>query len=162
MIKLRSLMPQREYAQMDDRKKCLQGSESRDIFKRAHKQQLNGRCYAADADLVLAKKTPPGIVAYFDFKLPGDNVTFTEVLVYNEWTKTHPVFIIESYDPERGPFNIYRYDGGDWHPDPPIVNKTLVKHQIGWKEFQQFEDDLRKQQSSRQSQLRTPPSVTVA
>lgn len=128
---------------MDDSKKNLKGSESRDEFKRAHKQRLDGRCYAADADFVLARKTPPGIVAYLDFKLPWDNITFTEVLIYNEWTQTHPVFIIESYDPKRGPYNIYRYESGDWRPDPPVIKKTLIKRNVDWDGIQQFEDALR-------------------
>ena len=129
---------------LDENKQHLQGSESRDIFKRSHKEKLGGWCYASDIDLVIVRKTPPGIVAYFDYKKPRDSITFAEVLVYNELMRSHDVFIIESSNPESGPFDIYKYQGGDFRPEPPTIRKELVRRGITWDEFQMFEDELRR------------------
>lgn len=125
-------------------KRDLQGSPSRDVFKRCHKQKLDGKCYATDADLVLVGKNPPGIIAYLDFKLPADQVTFSEILAYNEWMKSHPVYIIQSPDPERGPFDVFRYLGGNWRPNPPVCELEQIEWLLDWNGLQRFEDELRK------------------
>lgn len=109
----------------DDDKRTLKGPASRDEFKRAHKDY--GRdLYASDADLVLISKTPPGVVAYMDYKTRLDCVTFTEEILYNEWMLTRPVYIIVGQDPMNGPFDVYRYEGGDWRPAPPVVSWRLI------------------------------------
>ena len=127
---------------MDDRKRKLKGSESRDTFKQLHKE-LNRRFYASDLDLVLVEKNPPGQVACIDFKLPYDHVSFAEVLTYNDQLKIAPVFIIESPDPLAGPFRVLQYLGGDWHPEPPSVKLELVCVCEDWAEFGVWENALR-------------------
>ena len=127
---------------MDDSKKQLQGSESRDIFKRYHKH-INKLCYCIDADLVLVEKDPEGIVAYIDFKKPKDSVTFAEALAYNEWAKTKPVYIVEADSPERGPFSIRQYLRANWRPNPPVVEWGDTVLVANWSEYEQWELEIR-------------------
>lgn len=128
---------------MDDRKRNLQGSESRDIFKRCHKQKLNRSFYAIDADLILIKKYPPEIVAYLDFKKSNDRITFAEVIAYNEWMLFRPVYVVQSDDSENGPFDILKYKGGDYKPNPPIVDLELIEKNLDWIGLQKWEGQLR-------------------
>jgi hypothetical protein len=134
---------------MDDWKRNLQGSEAKDVFKRRHKQALPTYYYAVDADLILMSKFPPGVVAYIDFKRPDDSVTFAEAMYYNEVMTEAPVFIVESDDPEDGPFIIGRYLGGDWKPNPPDVEIEFVTEATDWQEFGQWECSLRQEYSRR-------------
>ena len=133
---------------MNDWKKNLQGSESRDIFKRKHKS-INRLCYATDLDLVLVAKHPPGVVAYLDYKKLGDSVTFTEALLYNFFLTMSPVYLVEGDDPEKGPFTIMRYFGGDWRPNPPDIETEIVAVISDWNEFETWELDLRAEYKSR-------------
>lgn len=127
---------------MDDSKRNLKGSEKRDVFKRCHKD-LRGDFYAMDVDLALISKKPPGIVAYLDYKASYDCISFSEAIQYNEWISIVPVYIVESDDPENGPFIIKRYLGADWKPNPPDVNWGEVVMLADWLEFEQWELDLR-------------------
>ena len=130
---------------MDEWKKNAQGSEANDIFKRRHKQELPGSYYALDVDLILVSKFPPGVVAYLDYKKSADSVTFTEALYYNSRLTEAPVFIVESDDPEVGPFSIYRYLGGDTKPEPPDVQIELVDKFDDWAGFKIWEGVLRQE-----------------
>lgn len=127
---------------MDDWKKKAIGSKRRDLFKLCHKK-LPAPFYASDADLVLISKVPPGIVAYLDYKHPADSVTFAEVILYNVWMQSAPVYLIQGNDPERGPFDVYQYLGGDYHPAIPTVVKKKVAHLSNWDDFRQWETRLR-------------------
>jgi len=128
---------------MDDITKNLKGSKARDDFRFYHKQSLPKDFYACDGDLVLVHKYPPGTVAYFDFKTTQDQITFSEVIQYNEWMTHAPVYIIESDNPQEGPFTVTRYLGGDWKPDPPTWNPGEVRYCATWTEFEKFERELR-------------------
>lgn len=126
----------------DSSKRSLIGSESRDQFKREHKN--HGRdLYASDADLVLISKTPPGVVAYLDYKIALDSVTFAETILYNEWMATRPVYVIVGQNPVDGPFDVYRYEGGDWRPDPPQYDSRLVLHCATYADLAEWERKLR-------------------
>lgn len=133
---------------MNDDKRNLQGSDRRDIFKRVHKT-LSRRFYACDLDFVWAEKSPPGIVAFVDYKHPSDGVTFSEVLVYNTLLKIAPVYIIESPNPELGPFKVLSYLGGDWRPEPPMVHTELARTCPTWAALEQFEQEIRDRYRSR-------------
>jgi len=126
----------------------LRGSEKRDTFKRRHKD-LDGSFYATDADFCLVSKYPPGTVAYLDYKDLGDNVTFTEVIQYNEWMTHAPVYIVEGGDPDNGPFVIKRYLGGDWKPDPPDVDLEFVTQGENWYGLGIWEAGLRQEYGRR-------------
>lgn len=120
---------------MNERTKSQKGSPARDSFKRAHKE-INKSFYASDCDLCFISFEPEGVVAYIDYKKPGDSVTRTEEILYNEWTKTKPVFVIEGPSPEQGPFKISRYETGN------ILKFVCALKD--WKEFEEWEDSLRR------------------
>jgi hypothetical protein len=127
---------------MDEQKRNLQGSEKRDIFKRKHKE-CGGKLYSTDVDFVWVEKSPPGIVAYVDYKGSGESVTFTEAIVYNQWIETTPVYIVKSKNPETGPFEVSAFEGADTKPDPP---DTTLRHIItcaDWQAFWEWETKLR-------------------
>lgn len=126
---------------MNDDRKGLQGSSWRDRFKRAHKT-ISARFYAVDADLVLVEKDPPGVVAIVDYKHPNDRITFAEVIAYNAMTQYVPVYIVCGLP--SGPFDIFRYLGGDPRPDPPAVRLELVRTCRDWREFEAWERELRR------------------
>ena len=128
---------------MDEQKRNLQGSSKRDIFKRKRKT-YSSRLYATDIDLAWIEKYPPGIVAYVDYKGSGEGITFTEAIAYNEWVQhAKLVYIIEGPDPEQGPFDVYRYLEGDWHPDPPMIKRQHVITCPTWDALTEWEEKLR-------------------
>ena len=127
---------------MDEGKRKLTGSKAHDIFKQKHKE-LACWFYACDADLVLVSKHPPGTVAYLDYKMSDDCVTFSEALQYNEWMKTAPVYIVWSDYPKTGPFRIDRYLGGNWRPEPPEVTLEYECDCETWTDFEEWERTLR-------------------
>jgi hypothetical protein len=126
---------------MDTEKRSLCGSAWRDRFKQRHKA-LPGHFYACDLDLALVSKTPPGVVAFVDYKHPRDHVTFAEVLLYNALSQVGRVYIIRG--PLEGPFEVFRYLGGDPGPNPPAVRLVKVCTCANWREFAAWEADLRK------------------
>jgi hypothetical protein len=129
---------------MDEWKKGLKGSPSRDIFKAEHKKRAPKSFYACDLDFVLVAKFPSAhIVAILDYKKPRDNVSFSEVIAYNELSKHIPLYIIRGNDPKRGPFIIERYDSGDHRPEPPIVNTTPIRQCESWQDLAEWEKTLR-------------------
>lgn len=134
-----------------------QGSESRDVFKRLHKQQAPSDFYALDIDFELVSKggtahaaPKPTIVARVDFKRPDDGLAFTEVLSYN-WMvmRDVPVYIVECQDvgfvdkpPDEHRFNVYRYKGGDFeHPVNTVTN--TVASGLSWDQLVEWERCLR-------------------
>lgn len=134
---------------MGKSKRDLRGSWKRDAFKYRHKRSLPGSFYATDADLCLVSKSPPGTVAYLDYKDPEDTVTFAEVIQYNEWMAHAPVYIVEGKDPSNGPFTILRYLGGEWRPRPPKVDLEFVTKVENWHDFEAWESNLRQEYSRR-------------
>jgi len=133
---------------VDSQTRNLKGSPKRDLFKRKHKD-LNNKFYATDADFCLVSKTPPGTVAYLDYKGSGEGVTFSEVIQYNAWMMQAPVYLVLGENPETGPFDIYRYLGGDWKPNPPTYKTELTKKCDGWEQFEEWESVLRNEYQKR-------------
>lgn len=133
----------------------LIGSCIGDRFKRLHKKHLPGNCYALDVDLELIEKEPfPFVVARIDFKRWDDKITFTEALSYNLMANLYaepysvPVYIVrtdgnllDSDDDHR--FSIYRVDGADFRPNPPIPKLKLMKDNLSWSEYSEWEKGLR-------------------
>jgi len=126
---------------MDDIKKGLYGSRSRDTFRFMHKK-LNPKFYASDGDLILVSFDPPGIVAYLDYKQVNDSITVTEKLLYNEWCSSTPVYIIQGDKPELGQFDIYRYIKSDIREKELLEFSTSV---YSWDEYSNWEMELRNQ-----------------
>ena len=122
-------------------KSALCGSPSRDAFKLWHKT-LPRNLWALDIDFIFVEKNPPRIVAILDYKRWADQVTFTECLAFNDLMIHYPVFIIRGEQPfDR--LSIYRYLGGDWHPDPPRVKMEPQLENITREEYVQWEVRLR-------------------
>lgn len=130
---------------MNESIKSLKGSEKRDLFKWAHKNKMDDApFYAADADLCLIASSPRGVVAYLDYKGSGEDITYTEKILYDEWVSTKPVYIIKGADPENGPFNIYKYiTGGE---------QEYICNLPSWKEFVAWEASIRRSYCNPQSQ----------
>ena len=129
---------------MDDKTKLLKGSPSRDTFKQAHKS-LSNSFYACDIDFVFVGNHPPGIIAFLDFKLPRDTVTFSEVLAYNDLLKLAPVYIVEASDPANGPFKVARYTRGviNAYPRPPTITLEPVGTFCNLAAFGEWERKIR-------------------
>ena len=128
---------------MDDRKRNMKGSVTRDEFKQWHKT-LSPKFYASDLDLVLIGKNPPGIVAALDYKMPNDHVTFSEAILYNQLlTWGVPVFLIYSIPPFDS-ITIMEYLGANWKPEPPIIETVDILLDISPQEFEVWERELRR------------------
>lgn len=128
---------------MNEKTKSQKGSPARDSFKYEHKNRLSRKFYASDCDLCFISFEPEGVVAYIDYKKTGDKVTKTEEVLYSEWTKTKPVYIVESpvklIDEEicvEGPFRVNRFRTKDDLEFVCVLND--------WKEFEDWEGSLRK------------------
>jgi hypothetical protein len=119
----------------------LKGSPSRDLFKFNHKK-LNRRFWGCDIDFVLLDKYPfPDIVAALDYKKYGDEITFSEVIVYNALIiRGIKVYIVEG-DADAGAFRISEYVGG--HHAKPSYELVLVCNTENWDEFGEWEKSLR-------------------
>ena len=101
---------------MDQRKKQLKGSPSRDLFKQRHKT-LDRNFHSCDIDFIWVskRKKPPGILAVLDYKKKNDKITFSECLCYNDLvSKGITVYILQ----ELG-------DGEDSHEGPWILKKYI-------------------------------------
>jgi len=141
---------------MNNDKKQLEGSKNRDRFKRLHKN-LHEQFYALDIDLALIEKNiyngseNPCIVSIIDFKMPKDRATFTEVLTYNQFLDNNvPVHLIESkstsfYEQttKQHRFEVKKYQGGNWKPDPPKYSTKTVLSNATWSDLSSWEDELR-------------------
>lgn len=125
--------------------KPLKGSPATDEFRYRHKQELPGHFYALDIDFVLVNRQDP--IAVLDYKTTGDKITFTEGLMYNWFVRNGvPVFIILSKHPKTGPFDIYRYYGGEIYQYPDFdVELAKVDTCENWDEFYLWERTIREE-----------------
>jgi 2-oxoglutarate dehydrogenase complex dehydrogenase (E1) component-like enzyme len=134
---------------MNEHTKRQQGSPTRDLFKRKHKD-LHKSLFACDLDFVFVEKVPiPDIVAAIDYKTRNDNVTFSEVIAYNALVRRGiPVFVVTG-DAESGEFTIRRFAGG--HHRKPIVRyfEPAQKQVSNWREFEAWEVSLREEYRAR-------------
>ncbi|MFH0900689.1 MAG: hypothetical protein V2A73_08685 [Pseudomonadota bacterium] len=92
----------------------------------------------------MVEKSPPGIVAFLDYKSARDSVTFAEVIAYNDLLSKAPVFLVIGDDPDSGAFEIRQYISGNWRPFPPDVTTVHVARCADWAEYSQWEDALRR------------------
>lgn len=132
---------------MDEHKRQLKGSPSRDAFKRMHKE-LGPDLYACDLDFVLIEKVPtPDIIAALDYKQDGDTVSFAEVIVYNALIRRGiPVFIVKG-PVETCEFAIGQYRGG--HHGKPRYRVDLVHETASKEEFEKWERSLREEYAAK-------------
>lgn len=127
---------------MDNNKHNLKGSDSRDTFKHMHKN-LNKKFYSLDLDFIWIEKNPPGIVACIDYKRKEDHITFSECIAYNQIMRVFPVYILEDVRGDMVSFNIKKYMGGDWRPEPPQIELKPILTKVTWQEFEQWQMSLR-------------------
>jgi hypothetical protein len=126
-----------------DSKHELEGSKSKDRFLFNRKSpRMAGWLYFADVDGVMICKHPNKIVALIDYKTSTDGITFAECIAYNDLMKHYPIYIIMG-DPDYETLDIYKYEGGDPTPEPPIVKLVFVKRTVGMKEYERWEMELR-------------------
>ena len=120
-----------------------QGSPSRDRFKRKHKAGP-GWCYACDIDFALVSKNPPGVVAFLDYQVGDEPISFSEVLAYNELLSIAPVFMVRGDAEAEGPFDVLEYEGGDWRPEPPHTQLTAILSEADWRGLFAWEQTIRR------------------
>lgn len=130
------------------------GSESNDLFKFLHKG-MNKKLWAVDADLELIEKEPvPFVVARLDLKMKhSDPLTFTEAISYGYLIglpepNQIPVYIItptceftQDIPKEQHSLRVEKITGA--HFLQPSFRKTVFCENLTWKEFEQWEIDLR-------------------
>lgn len=131
---------------MDKRKLELIGSPTRDKFKQKHKI-LDNRLYACDIDFIFVSKYPPKIVGILDLKTGRDNISFSEVIAYNNLKDLGiDIYIAYTNDDNKmseGRFDIYKYISGDFKPNPPDVKIFLVSSCNSWEDFEKWEKSIR-------------------
>lgn len=128
---------------MDAAKQMLKGSQSRDLFKLMHKQ-THPRNYATDIDLAMVVKYPwPHMPFYVDHKSGNENLTFSEVVAYNDaLMRGQRVFIVRG-DAEAGRFVINEYTGG--HHGRPTWSEVFACEVDDWPAFHRWEESVRKE-----------------
>ena len=119
------------------------GSPSRDAFKYKHKNLLPGWCWSCDIDFALVSKNPPSVVAFLDYQVGEEAISFSEVLAYNRLMEIAPMFIVRGDHEACGPFDVFEYEGGDWRPEPPHVTLLPVLQGADWAGLSRWEQSLR-------------------
>jgi hypothetical protein len=148
------------------------------VFKALHQQLAPSNFYALDGDLILVEKIPPStvyVVAHLEFKMDTEPISFTQAICFNQMVSAPlpwriPVYIIRAREPFEMPpidathlshdyceyalknhrFDIVEYLHADWKPEPPQVNDATILENIGWREFINWEQELRQ---ARRTQL---------
>lgn len=137
---------QKTHLQMDESTIKLKGSPLRDLFKQLHKKELKRHMFGCDLDFVIVEKNPDVIVAFFDVKVLGEEVTFTEVIAYNKLLKIAPLYLLYTsgeYGLMVGEFEVFKYLGGDRWPNPPIVQTEHMGTITSWRQFESWEQRMR-------------------
>lgn len=127
---------------LDKRKQYLKGSPSRDSFKYQHKK-LSRKLYACDLDFILVAKFPYRIIAFIDYKQGTEPLTFSEVIAFNQLKTIALVFIIRGKEAESGPFQIFKFEGGNPTPNPPTYDLTAIRQCETWQDLEEWEKQLR-------------------
>jgi hypothetical protein len=115
----------------------LCGSPNRDLWKKAHKDKLGQGYCGGDLDFVVIEWYPKRICAFLDYKKPWDEITSTEHVYYDQLMKIAPIYIVESDDPENGPFIISKYIGVN-NQDSLVIGTC-----DSWEDYRAFENTIR-------------------
>jgi hypothetical protein len=141
-------------------KKDLKGSPARDAFKHWHHNELPGGFCGCDLDFVLVEERPPGIAAILDYKTPGDKISPSEVLAYNDLLgKGFLFFIVRSEWKGKNAFKsfiIQRYVKGNFRgwSEPPEVELEMIAENISASDFEKWEKELRHQHKLKDDKFR--------
>jgi len=142
------------------------------VFKALHQQLAPSNFYALDGDLTLVEKYSPSaayIVAHLEFKMGSENISFAQAICFDQYVSAPlpwriPVYIIRAHKSFEMPnlsatelteeyckdalenhrFDVEKFIGADWQPEPPSVGVELVAKSINWKELIEWERELRK------------------
>ena len=143
------------------------------VFKALHQQFAPSNFYALDGDLILVDKYSSSaayIVAHLEFKMGSENISFAQAICFDQYVSAPlpwriPVYIIRAYRTFEIPsslfvteltpaycenaleyhiFDVEKFIGADWQPEPPSVKVELVAKRINWKELIEWERELRK------------------
>ncbi len=134
------------HLRMNDRTANQKGSTLNDLIKLLHKLRLPPHMFGCDVDLMIVEKNPDCIVAFKDFKRIGEQVTFSEVIAYNQLMKVAPIYLIyagSEQDAQNGVLTVYRYLGGNRGPNPPTIRMELYARLQSWEEYRRWEQELR-------------------
>lgn len=145
---------------MNGNKKAREGSPTRARFNRLHKT-LDKSFYASDVDLVLLDRA--GVVAFLEFKVDKEPITFTEAVLFDALVALAPVYVVRATVGAREFLQLKRpqqrfwvqHWGGvvDIRPTPPLVQvETLFEG--GWRELAQWEKELREQRKGEETNER--------
>jgi hypothetical protein len=137
---------------MNDATRMLVGSQSRDDFKRRHKD-LDCTFYACDLDLCWVSKNPPSILAVLDYKKDGDRITFSEVVAYCDLIEQDVKVLIVQGDCETGQFCIQQFVAGDYRPYPPKVELAYMADTESWEDFGDFQREFRRTEEARKRSI---------
>jgi len=103
---------------MDEKKKTLRGSETRDDFKSRHKQNMPDNCYASDIDLAWVGKKQ--VLAFFDYKRGSDATNYNERIFYEALSRAlAPVYILHEKQDDR--FVVSKCVNGEWYWETKTV-----------------------------------------
>lgn len=128
---------------MDEIKRSLIGSPLNDLFKHKHKT-LRRDLYMLDIDCVfISSSFPYSIIAFADIKKPGEDITFSEAVCYNQLAASRPVYIIYAIDADIGIFDLNRFITGDSRTKPPTVKLRHLKQVETWQDYEAWESKLR-------------------
>jgi hypothetical protein len=155
---------------MNQTMRDLKGSPSRDKFKQLHKKMLAQSFWALDCDLELVEKYPePCVMARLDFKMPNDDVGFTEGIAYNWYVNLPPpfrvpVFIIEAHhfdeeDTNKHRFTVKRYIQADWRPKDVLAELETVAENLTWHGLGEWEGNLRQAAKNERTQKKYSPAL---
>ncbi len=93
---------------MDESKKKLYGSESRDTFRWWHKNACSNTWYGLDIDFVITDTEK--ILAVIDYKKNNDSMTWTEKVAYDDLME-HGYKVYIAKEKENTELIVYEYLG---------------------------------------------------
>ena len=120
--------------------KNREGRSEGDEFMWTHRHEAGlDKHYVTDIDMVMVDKHPLRVTGFVDFKMPDEDIRFSQSVAYESLRKTAPVFIVRAeqslLNTERKSqtFTVERFKRLiDHRPDPPDVDTEVIKRSIPW------------------------------
>jgi len=120
--------------------KNREGVSEGDRFMWSHRHEAGlDKHYVSDIDMVMVDKHPLRITAFADFKMPDEDIRFSQSVAYESLREKAPVFIIQaeqsllSTSTGSQTFTVKRFNGLiDHQPHPPEIDLEVVKRSIPW------------------------------
>lgn len=120
--------------------KNREGVSEGDQFMWSHRHEAGlDKHYVSDVDMVMVDKHPLRVTAFADFKMPDEDIRFSQSVAYESLRKTAPVFIIRAEQSlldtptQSQTFTVERFKRLiDHRPDPPEVATEVVEKSVPW------------------------------